>query len=63
MFSDKNFTNFITFDIASMSMQGCQIATSVVEPGVNYLKKGPSKTVKLYNIQMVDGAEHLISCR
>ena len=28
-----------------MSMQGCQIATSEVELGVNYLKKGPSKIV------------------
>ena len=30
-----------------MSMQGCRIVTSVlyyVEPGVNYLKKKPSKT-------------------
>ena len=37
MFSDKNFTNFITFEIASMSMQDCRIATFLVEPGVNYV--------------------------
>ena len=37
------FTNFIPFEIASMSMEGCQISTPAVEPWVNYLKKGPTK--------------------